>query len=288
MIIAQATAAGELVEQFHRDGFVHVPSLLPVDEIDAFKAVVDEAVARRTRHDTRAFEERTPYQQIARQCLYLWLDSPGVRPLDFHPALTGFAAALLGAERVRLWHDQAIYKEPGGRETEAHQDHAYWPVAETDMVSAWVPLVDVDDEMGCMGYIPGTHTSERQFVNIFTQPGEGNAFAARHAPPVWVTANRGDVIFHAARTIHMAKPNRSKHLRAVHTAVYFRDGCTWLPGDPMGRNDFRAGARIEGPATPIAWPLPPGEIPTPPRWDTVALQATHLTEIGMMPSLDEP
>src|SRR6516164_605771 len=75
---------------------------------------------------------------------------------------------LLEAPAVRLWHDQALYKEAGGRETDAHQDQPYWPMNETDTVTAWVPLVDVDDELGCMGYVPGSHRAGlRKFVNIF-------------------------------------------------------------------------------------------------------------------------
>ena len=46
------------------------------------------------------------------------------------------AAALLGVDAVRLWHDQALYKESGGRETDPHQDLPYWPIAEPTTVTA--------------------------------------------------------------------------------------------------------------------------------------------------------
>ena len=87
----------------------------------------------------------------------------------------------MGAQRVRLWHDQALYKEAGGRETEAHQDQPYWPIAELDTITAWIPLIEVDDETGCMGYVPGSHRGEAQFVDIFSSPGAGKALVARQA-----------------------------------------------------------------------------------------------------------
>jgi hypothetical protein len=54
------TVAGitpELVENFRRDGFVVVPGLLSADEIRRFGSAVDEAVARRSSHDTRTLAD---------------------------------------------------------------------------------------------------------------------------------------------------------------------------------------------------------------------------------------
>lgn len=276
----------DFVAAYRRDGFVAVPGLLPREEIDAFRPAVDEAVARRTARDSRAFAEKSPYGQSFLQCIMLWEDSPAVRPLDFHPRIAGMAAKLLGAQRVRLWHDQALYKEPGGRETEAHQDYAYWPVAEPDMVTAWVPLVDVDETNGCMGYVPGTQNVAREFVDIFTNPGAGRAFAARHGEAKFIPAKPGDVIFHAAKTVHMAKPNRSTAVRAAHTIVYFRDGCTRAAtGNDLAvdRNGTIPGALIDGPATPIAWPLPDGKIPDPPRHSPYTEVQKQFAKLGVIP-----
>ena len=121
----------ELVEAFRRDGFAVVPGLLGDEELEGLGAEVDQGVARRKRHDARTLAEKSRYEQSFIQCQNLWEDCPGVRQLTFHPRVTEVAARLLGAERIRLWHDQALYKEPGGRLTDPHQDHPYWPIAET-------------------------------------------------------------------------------------------------------------------------------------------------------------
>ena len=39
------------------------------------------------------------------------------------------ATQLLGCDGVRLWHDQALYKEPSGGFTPWHADQQYWPMA---------------------------------------------------------------------------------------------------------------------------------------------------------------
>lgn len=260
----------DLAECYRRDGFVHAQGLIPPAELAGLTQAVDEAVAKRKRHDTRSLDEKTPYEQSFIQCQYLWEDFPGIRGLTFHQKLGEALGALLGAEKVRLWHDQALYKEAGGRETEAHQDHAYWPIAEEDTITAWIPLIPVDEVTGCMGYVPGSHRAELEFVDIFRGAGEGQALLDRQsAPPVFVPAQPGDVLFHSGRTVHMAKANRSDEMRRVYTAIYFKDGCT-RAGErnhpSVDRDRIPLGGKIAGAATPVVWPLPEGRFPEPAPW----------------------
>src|SRR5258708_16819093 len=154
--------------QFQRDGFVMVPDLLRAEELERYGAAVDEAVARRKRFDNRTLGEKTSYEQSFIQCINLWEDSPSVRPLTFHPIVCETAARLVGVERLRLWHDQALYKEAGGRLTDPHQDQPYWPMVETDTITALVPFDRSSHMTSCLGYVPGSHTvGLRALLNIF-------------------------------------------------------------------------------------------------------------------------
>ena len=270
MSLAETAAADvdpALIEAFRRDGFVHAKGLIARGEIEALRAAVDAAVAERTRDDGRPLSERTPFEQSFTMCQYLWEDHPEVGRLTFLPAVAGTAAALIGAPRIRLWHDQALYKEAGGRETEMHQDHPYWPIAERDTLTAWIPLTEVNEESGQMGYIPGSHQGDVTFINVFTEPGAGKAFQAKQTlPPVFVNCGPGDVVYHHGSVIHLARPNRSGQVRRVHTAIYFRDGCTRANNrahHSLDRDGIAVGAPIDGRATPIAWPLPGGRLPEP-------------------------
>jgi ectoine hydroxylase-related dioxygenase (phytanoyl-CoA dioxygenase family) len=201
----------------------------------------------------------------------LWEDYPAVRPLTFHPKLGRAAAELLDVDGVRLWHDQALYKEAGGRETDPHQDHPYWPIRETDTVTAWIPFQGSTEASGAMGYLPGSHAvGLRRFVNIFAAE---DASALMEQPelraiePVFVEVPRGSVAFHHGLTVHMAKPNTTAEDRAVHTIIYFADGCTrrntnWHPS--VDRDGIEVGAPIAGACTPMVWPRAPGDLPAPP------------------------
>ena len=265
----------ESVERFQREGYLHCRALLGAEEARYYAEVVNEAVRARKQHDTRDFSQKSHYEQSFIQCQYLWEDVPPLRGLTFHPRICETAAALLGVRHIRLWHDQALYKEPGGRETEAHQDHPYWPIAETDTITAWIALSGTDEETGCMGYLPGSHLGVLDFVDIFKTPGDSQRLLDRYpgASPVFASCEPGDVIFHHGRTVHMAKPNRSKSVRRAYTVIYFRDGCTRSATGShpsVDRDSILPGALINGQATPVAWPLPNQEMPQPGRWPQAA------------------
>ena len=144
------------VEQFQADGFLLVEDFFSGDELDGFADAVDAAVAYRTSDDRRNLEDKNLYEQTFVQCMRLWEDHADVRPFTFHPKLCAAAAALLQVDRVRLWHDQALYKEAGGRKTDAHLDYPFWPVVEQDLVSVWIPFQDVAPGGGMMSYVQGS------------------------------------------------------------------------------------------------------------------------------------
>jgi ectoine hydroxylase-related dioxygenase (phytanoyl-CoA dioxygenase family) len=277
-----------LTEEFRDQGFVHVRGVLSPDEVTTFRMAVDEAVAVRKARDMRRLHEKSPYEQSFIQCQYLWEDMPQIRPLTFHPRVTGIAAALIGAPRLRLWHDQALYKEPGGRETDAHQDHPYWPIAEDDTLTAWIALVPVDETTGCMGYVPGSHRGPRQFVNIFTEPGSGAALLGKFpVAPTFVPCAAGDVIYHHGSTAHVATANRSGHMRCVYTAIYFRDGATRsaIPKHhpSVDRAGIGVGEEINSAVTPVVWPLE-GSYPAPVPWpENHSARGEMARRLGIVP-----
>jgi ectoine hydroxylase-related dioxygenase (phytanoyl-CoA dioxygenase family) len=272
-VTATTTLTPSLVEDFRRDGFVVVPGLLSADERRRYGSAVDEAVGARSQHDTRQLAEKSRYEQSFTQCQNLWEDRPDVRPLTFHARLAETAAGLLGVGAVRLWHDQALYKEPGGRETDPHQDHPYWPIVETNTITAWISFDGSTLESGAMGYLPGSHRlGLREFANIFTSSGDGDDTLARKElagiEPVFVEVPPGAVAFHHGLTFHLARPNATATVRRVHTVIYFADGSTRgesrFPHPSVERAGIPLGGVIASDVTPLAWPRAEGDLPPAP------------------------
>jgi ectoine hydroxylase-related dioxygenase (phytanoyl-CoA dioxygenase family) len=260
----------ETVETFRRDGFVVIHGLLTEAELDHYGAVVTEAVRQRTSADQRPLAEKSRYQQSFLQCMNLWEDHPAVRPLTFHPKLGQAAAELMGVDVVRLWHDQALYKQAGGRPTDAHQDHPYWPMKETNSCTAWIAFEGSTREAGAMAYLPGSHLiGKRKFINIFV--GEPEDILAdpevASIEPVLVEVPKGSVAFHHGLTVHYATANTTDRDRAVHTVIYFPDGNTRSHPSPhfaVERPGIPIGAPIRSDVTPVVWPRRPGDLPPTP------------------------
>ncbi len=260
------------INKFRHDGYVVVPDLISLDELGHYQVAVRNAVSSRKRFDSRPLAARSRYERSFLQCMNLWEDFPDVRPLTFHPAITQAAAELLDADAIRLWHDQALFKESGGRLTDPHQDLPYWPMTESDALTAWIPFSGSTLASGCLGYIPGSHQlGIRKLVNIFnaseTELAE-QVDAVSVSDPEFVEVPAGSVAFHHALTAHCAKPNSTNDTREVHTMIFFRDGNTRSDRGKhfaVDRAGIKAGAPIASDVTPIAWPLPAGKLPSAPE-----------------------
>lgn len=261
------------IKQFQTDGFLLVEDFFSDDELDRFAKAIDEAVAYRTSDDHRSHGEKNLYEQTFVQCMRLWEDRPDVAPFTFHPKLCEAAATLLQTDCVRIWHDQALYKEPGGRKTDAHLDYPFWPVTETDLISVWIPLQDVQPGGGMMSYVKGSHRiGYTEFVDIGQLHG-GEAFnllaepQIAELPLVPVPVRRGSLVFHHACTIHTADANTTDEIRRVFTMVYMADGCHRSRDDAyfaLDRDNVKTGELIVGSGHPVAWPRPDGSLPEPP------------------------
>ena len=262
------------VERFQKDGFLLVEDFFDHDELDEFGKAVDAAVAFRTSDDQRSMDEKNLYEQTFTQCMRLWEDRPDVAPFTFHPKLCAASAALLKTDCVRLWHDQALYKEPGGRKTDAHLDFPFWPVDRQDLVSVWIPFQDVEPGGGMMSYVQGSHAiGYTEFVDIGQLHG-GDEYDLLEEPQIAalplvpVAARKGSAIFHHACSVHAADANDTDATRRVFTMVYMADGCRRSRDDAyfsLDRDNIETGDLITGPGHPVAWPRDEKELPVPPE-----------------------
>ncbi|HIG60383.1 MAG TPA: hypothetical protein EYQ22_05790 [Gammaproteobacteria bacterium] len=258
------------IDEFRQRGFCVTPDILKRSEIEQFGAAVDREVRSRTRHDRRPLQEKTVYEQSFIQCMRLWESSEQVRALSCHSGLAGLAAQLLQEPTILLWQDQALYKEPGGRETTAHQDQPFWPIGDAPLVSAWIPLDDVTVESGAMAYVPTSQELGRLRVVDITHSTE--PFDILADPRVAdiqlesVQVKAGSIIWHDGFTIHRAHANQTVHTRRVFTVVYLAAGYpranSW-PAFPLDRAGVAVGALMQGEGMPVLWP-PPEDLPVAP------------------------
>ena len=259
-----------VVEQFNKDGFVATPEVFSAAELSTLSDAVDEEVSKRSAHDTRKVDQKSIYEQSFVQCMRLWETSSVVRDFVCDGRLAGMAAQLLRVPSVRLWQDQALYKESGGRETDPHQDQTFWPIGDAPLVSVWIPFHAVTRDNGAMAYVPGSHlagglrpvdiTHTTEPYDILSDP------SLSQRTPRWMEVDAGAMIWHHGFTVHQAAANSSSETRRVFTVVFIADGCTrqkpW-PTFPLDRDCVGVGELIAGAGMPILWPKPDKTPPVP-------------------------
>ena len=258
------------VQQFNDQGFVVTPDVYSAAELLRLGAAVDDEVARRSAHDTREVSAKSTYEQSFVQCMRLWETSSTVREFVCDGRLAGMAAQLLKVPSVRLWQDQALYKESGGRETDPHQDQTFWPIGDAPLVSVWIPFDAVTRGNGAMAYVPESHRAgglKPVDITHTTEPYDIlNDPKLAQRTPKWMEVAAGDMIWHHGYTIHQASANSSAATRRVFTVVFIADGCTrqkpW-PTFPLDRDQVSVGDQIAGVGMPVLWPKPDKVPPVP-------------------------
>ncbi len=239
------------VSAFREQGFVRLGQVLSPGALACYGPEITRLTLQLT-HETRPLAERGTYAQAFLQVTNLWRQSELVREFVFAKRLAGLAAALLGTKAVRLYHDQSLYKEPGGGITPAHADQFYWPLASDRAVTAWIPLQDVTEEMGPLGFYAGSHRCDFGRDLSISDESEQRIrdhLETRDYPFVVEPFAAGDVSFHLGWTFHRALANRSPAPRSVMTVIYMDaemrlarpanaaqevDARTWFPGVEVG------------------------------------------------------
>ena len=253
----------DLKKRFNEEGYVVVRDLFEPSEIEFYREVIKEAIKERKQFDERSLKDKSEYEQSFTQCQNLWEDYLDIRKLTFDQRICELASELLGTKAIRLWHDQALLKESGGRETDPHHDQPYWPIKETSTITAWIPLCDINETNGQLGFYPGSHKiQDKKFINIFSGKVDEKDFLKESNldsdEVIYQNLQVGDVSFHHGLTFHRAKPNLSKSDRIVHTAIFFADGST--RGDDkfhfsVDRPNIKVGEKIQSDVTPLAYPI---------------------------------
>jgi ectoine hydroxylase-related dioxygenase (phytanoyl-CoA dioxygenase family) len=253
-------------ESFAADGFVRLADVLDPVTIAAYEPeITTKVIELNTQHLPLA--ERDTYGRAFLQVTNLWRHSERVREFVFSRRLAGIAAELLGVDGVRLYHDQALYKESGGGITPWHADQYYWPLGSDRCVTVWVPLQETPDEMGPLAFARGSHRFSHGRELQISDESERElqlALAERDFATVQAPYRLGEVSYHLGWTFHRAGENNSPIPRRVMTIIYLDADITVAePVNDFQRADLRAwlpGAEVgtvpDTPLNPVLYRAP--------------------------------
>lgn len=257
------------IDAYHQNGYLTVKDVFSSAQIAALGQVADEFVekSRQATDHTDVFDLEPGHSA----------EHPRLRrlksPEQHHPTfdqtfrddhVLDMLEQLIGPA-IRHFGSKLNIKGAGfGSAVEWHQDYAFSPRTNDDILVVGVTLDDMDEENGCLLFVPGSHRGpiynhfqDDVFVGAVSEPD----FAPTPVVPVELKA--GDISIHHCRLLHASRPNtnpdRSRRLYLCQYAAADAWPLKNMPTDLEAYNAFML--RGEPPTEPRWVDVPP--VPTP-------------------------
>ncbi len=221
--------SAEDVRRFREQSFVKLPAVLTPSVVRRLAERLAELL--RAEHGDDTAGRFTALEQM-------WRQDPLMREVALSARLGAIAAGLLGTD-VRIYHDNALSKEPGCGRTPWHHDAEHFPLATESAVTAWMPVSAVPAEMGPLSFARGADLRPALDGLVFDRVGTSydEAVSARfRASGVQVEDGPygvGDMSFHGATCFHTAGRNGTTQPRRALATTYFADGARVVDAPTM-------------------------------------------------------
>jgi ectoine hydroxylase-related dioxygenase (phytanoyl-CoA dioxygenase family) len=256
----------EQIEQFWHDGYLVAENAVTADQLAALRrelaAWVEESrghakpfgpptIDGRPRFDMG--EEHSADRPALRRVNNPSDVSPAYRDVMAHAAMVDMVADLIGPD-VKFHHCKINVKLPGSKtEVGYHQDFAYTPHTNDDIVTALLMLDDMTLENGCLTVVPGSHRGPLHslFENgTFVGYISPDATARMRPAEVPITGAAGSVCLMHTRLVHGSDANRSAQPRGLYICVYTAADAVPIARNPMANPN--EGMIVRGQASPMA------------------------------------
>lgn len=237
------------IAQYQRDGYIKLKDVFDATTLDHYGDVFMELVRQYNQQHT-PLGKRDTYGMAFLQISNLWPMDERAKAFCFSKRLARLAAELMRVDGVRMYHDQALFKEPGGGFTPWHVDQFYWPLSNANTVTAWVPLQETPEAMGPLQFAIGSQSiMEHRDLAISDESEQKISMSLKDFPKDESVYALGEVSFHSGWVFHRAGPNQTDTMRKVMTIIYMEDGIRvaepvnanqerdlsrWMPGAKVG------------------------------------------------------
>jgi ectoine hydroxylase-related dioxygenase (phytanoyl-CoA dioxygenase family) len=257
------TLSADQIDFYQKNRFIKLKEVLNQESITFFNEVIADQVALMNQEQT-ALSDRSTYGKAFLQLFNLWLENPLIKELVFSKRIAQIATALMETDGVRLYHDQALFKESGGGITPWHADQYSWPLETDKTITAWIPLQETPLPMGPLEFSAGSHVIvEGRELEIGDKSEEliDKKLRVTDFKHVVEAFDLGEISFHSGWVFHRAGANTTDEMRKVMTIIYMdkdmvlknpenknqeHDWNTWCP-------NAKIGAVIDTPLNPIIY-----------------------------------
>lgn len=241
----------EQLDFYDRNRFIKLKEVLNPETLDFFNRAISDRVAMMNTVET-SLDERDTYGKAFLQLFNLWREDEVVKALVCSKRLARLATDLMQTNGVRIYHDQALFKEGGGGITPWHADQYYWPLETDKTITAWIPLQATPLELGPLEFSAGSHEIVEGRELAIGDESElliQKRLKVTDFKHVIEPFDAGEISFHSGWVFHRAGANTTDQMRKVMTIIYMdkdmrlkapenknqvNDWNTWCPGALVG------------------------------------------------------
>ena len=232
----------EQLDFYRENSFIKIKQVLTPELIQHFNSVISKKVTELNKIEI-PIEERDTYGKAFIQLFNLWTQDEVIKKLVFSKRLAKLATDLMQVDGVRMYHDQALFKEAGGGITPWHADQYYWPLSSDKTITIWIPLQETPLEMGPLEFSAGSQKIKLGRELSISDESEQvikNNLKINNFPHVIEPFDVGEVSFHSGWIFHRAGANSTKEVRKVMTVIYIDKDMTLKKPENEGQmNDWR-------------------------------------------------
>ena len=212
------------IESYFENGYLLVEDVVTPEQLQRMQGITHELIDR-SRHMTKSnslydlddgHSSETPkltrIKLPHKQDPFFWdvLQNSGI---------TEVLRQLVGANAILQTSKLNVKAPGGGAAVEWHQDWAFYPHTNDDMLAFGVFLDDVTGENGPLQVIPGSHKgpvlNHNSADNVFCGAVDPSDPDFQIEKAVTITGKAGSMSIHHARTLHGSAPNVSDRARLM-------------------------------------------------------------------------
>lgn len=242
----------EQIDFYQQNRYIKLKKVLNEETLAFFNEAITRRVNQMNTLDT-PIAERSTYGKAFLQLFNLWREDEIVKALICCKRLGKLASDLMQTEGVRIYHDQALFKEGGGGITPWHADQYYWPLETDKTITAWMPLQATPLELGPLEFSAGSHQIlEGRELEIGDESERviQQKLRVTDFKHVIEPFDAGEISFHSGWVFHRAGANTTDQMRKVMTIIYMdkamklknpenenqvMDWNKWCPGAEIGK-----------------------------------------------------
>lgn len=241
----------EAIAFYQKNRFIKLKNVFNAETLAYYGEAISKKVAEINTQD-KPLEQRDTYGKAFLQIFNLWREDETCKEFVLSKRLGHIATQLLQTKGVRLYHDQALFKEARGGITPWHADQYYWPLASDKTITVWIPLQEVPLEMGPLEFSAGSHAiveGRELAIGDESEQKIQQRLRVTDFEHVIEPFELGEVSFHSGWVFHRAGANDTDNTRKVMTMIYMdsemrlkepenenqvNDWNTWCPGASVG------------------------------------------------------